>query len=212
MRTSSCDIVLVRHADVATGRRARMNGWHDVPLTPHGEQQALALRDRFESEGRYAAVYSSPLRRALSTARPLVEGGHGPLAGCPDAREIHCGEAEGLLVTEVQLRFPAHWAANLREDDESFAWPGGESYRAFRARCVRMADALAARHPGGRVIVVTHAGVVSTLVGVIRGTGAAAWSLHRPGNTGVTALRWSPVVREVMRFDDRSHLASLRSA
>jgi broad specificity phosphatase PhoE len=205
-------VLLIRHADVAAGRPARLNGWHDVGLTTVGERQVVLLRGAFAGGPPLDAAYASPLQREGATARALPPARRGAVRLLRAAREIGCGAADGLLAAEAQLRFPAHWAANLRQDDDAFRWPGGESCQAFRRRCVRLLDAIAARHPGERIALVTHAGVVATVLGAIAGIPPARWEPNRPGNTGVTELRWRRGGGEVVRFDDRSHLAAVRTA
>jgi alpha-ribazole phosphatase/probable phosphoglycerate mutase len=172
------------------------------------------VRDRLAREPRAAAVYASPLRRALSVASLLEEAGVGPLVEEPALREIGCGRVDGLPVEEVRARFPALWEANERQDDDGFRWPGGESYAELRARCVAAVDRIARSHPGARVVVVTHAGVVAQLVGASRGTPAARWSEHRPGNGSLTTIDWLCGGGRVVRFDDRDHLrgAALRAS
>lgn len=205
-------MLLIRHADVATGRPFRLNGWHDVPLTPAGERQVALLREALRGGPALDAAYTSPLQRAVATSLALPPARQGPVRLLRSAREIGCGAADGLLAAEAQLRFPQHWAANLRRDDDGFRWPGGETCRSFRRRCVRLLDALAARHVGERIALVTHAGVVSTILGAIAGISAARWDVDRPGNTGITEVRWTRGAGTLVRFDDRTHLATVRSA
>ncbi|HYG69915.1 MAG TPA: histidine phosphatase family protein, partial [Anaeromyxobacteraceae bacterium] len=147
-----------------------------------------------------------PLARAVATARALPPARGGPLRLLRSAREIRCGEADGLLVAEARLRYPLHWAANLRQDDDGFRWPRGESYGEFRWRCVRMIDGLAARHPGERLALVTHAGVIATILGAVAGVPPARWEPNRPANASITEVRWTRGTGEVVRFDVRAHL------
>jgi broad specificity phosphatase PhoE len=95
---------------------------------------------------------------------------------------------------------------NLRQEDDRLRWPGGESYREFRARCLGALRSLARAHPGGRVAVVTHAGVISQVIGHITGAGAARWEAGRPGTTALTEVEWWRGSARVVRFDDRDHL------
>jgi broad specificity phosphatase PhoE len=104
--------------------------------------------------------------------------------------EIDCGAADGLSVRAVQERYPREWARNLEEVDPDFRWPGGESYRELRARSLCAVRDIAAAHRGQRVVVVTHAGVISQLLGWLAGHSAARWSPLRPRNGSVTELAW----------------------
>ena len=106
----------------------------------------------------------------------------------------------------MQRRYPRPWRRNLAQTDQAFCGPGGESYRAFRARCLAAIRQIAAAHPGQRVLVVTHAGVITQVVGALAGTSAARWGAFRTANANITELRWWGVGGTVMRFDARDHL------
>ena len=97
-------------------------------------------------------------------------------------REIYCGRLEGVPLVEVQRRYPFLWQANLRQADDDFHWPGGESYRDFRRRALRAVGAIAAAHPGELVMIVTHAGVIAQVLGALNGIRAARWEPFRPSN------------------------------
>jgi broad specificity phosphatase PhoE len=205
----STQVVLIRHGHTAgnyPGPATRMSGWTDLPLTEQGRHQTQLLCRRLRAGAPFDAIYTSPLQRARDTAQPLVAAGLGLLRVERALGEIHCGEADGLPVGEVQRRFPRHWEANLRQDDADFRWPGGESYREFRERCLGALDAIAAAHPGGRVAVVTHAGVVTQVVGASRGAHPARWELFRVANTALTELTWHAQSALVVSLDDHTHL------
>ncbi|HYG66427.1 MAG TPA: histidine phosphatase family protein [Anaeromyxobacteraceae bacterium] len=211
--TAPAELLIVRHGHTAANpgagpARPTMSGWKDTPLTAEGHRQAALLCGRLSPAGPFAAVYSSPLRRALDTARCLAAAADGILRTDPDLREISCGEVEGWDVEDVRARFPELWARNAAEDDDDFRWPGGESYRELRARAVAAADRIARAHPGERVVVVTHTGVVTQLLGVLAGAPPARWSVHRPGNASITRVEWADGGGRVLRFDAREHLAA----
>ena len=203
-------LILIRHGHTAAnggGRDQRLSGWTDLPLTERGCGQVHLLRLSLRGSSPFAAIYSSPLQRASETAKVLAQAGLGTLRLCAGLREINCGWLDGMALEEVQQRFPNLWRANLRQDDENFRWPGGESYRDFRRRCLSTMRTIAAAHRGRCVAVVTHAGVVSQVIGFISGTNAARWEQCRPGNTALTEIVWRGGSGVLVRFDDRSHLA-----
>lgn len=206
-------LILVRHGHIAGNTRSeaegRMNGWTDAPLSPLGWLQANALRERMKREPPTVARYSSPLRRAVSTARALSGLPFGPLRFLDELKEIHCGEVDGWTASETRLRYPEIWEANLRQDDDDLGWPGGESYRQLRDRCLLAVRRITEAHPGERVLVFTHAGVISQLMGVLHEIRPAAWEPFRPGNCSITEIEWTDGTGRLIRFDDRSHLDGL---
>lgn len=217
-------LLLVRHGHVADntpGGDARLCGWTDPPLTPLGRAQAARVAEYLAAAPQPAALYTSPSARARETATAL-----GQRLGLPPRlrqalREINCGRLEGRLLADVQRRYPELWARNLAQVDDDFRWPGGESYRAFRARVLRVLCRIAAAHSGQRVVVVTHTGVITQALGALDGTAAARWEANRAGNASITEVRWpvggspgdlaGPGGKEmVVRFDVREYLVARR--
>jgi len=200
-------LILIRHAHTLgnDGPTPTLSGRTDPPLSPRGRREVRLLHDRLAGE-RFDALYSSPLGRARRTAAALAGRAHPPTL-VPALQEIDCGRLDGYSLEAVRRDFPDLWRVNQRQEDDRFRWPGGESYREFRARCLRALRGLVRAHPGGRVAVVTHAGVISQVLGFLGGAGAARWEAGRPGTTGLTELEWSRGgVARVVRFDDRDHL------
>lgn len=193
-------IVMVRHGQADA--EGVMSGWADLPLTELGRRQAAALAEAVSAE----VVYSSPLRRARDTAR-FVERAPGALACDPDLREIGCGRVDGAPIAEVRRELPALWAIHEEQTWDEFRWPDGESYIELRRRAIAALDHIARRHPGRRVAVVTHAGVITQLVGHIEGVRPARWSAFRVGHASTTELDWCGGVGVVRTFDVRAHLA-----
>lgn len=202
-------LVLIRHAQTDSniaGPNPRLSGWTDLPLNATGEQQVARLRRRFTREPPIAAIYASPLSRARQTALSVAPASPTPIQFDGDLREINCGELDGLPLALVQQRHPNLWEQNQRQDDDDFRWPGGESYREFRARCLRGIARIAERHRGERVVVVTHAGLVTQVLGELHGVRPAQWSRFRPENTSLTEVRWNGRSAELVVFNDHRHL------
>ena len=199
-------LVLVRHAhtDCTSNGHALLCGRYDSALSPLGWRQVAALRRRLQAENTIAAVYTSPLKRALGTASAATWHAHPRILH--SLAEISCGRLDGLPLARVQTEYADVWRRNCAQDDPRFRWPGGESYEQFRRRVLRILRVVSLRHQGDRVLVFTHAGVVSQVLGYIRGQSAARWDNYRPGNASITELLFDGHKFEVVRFDDRDHL------
>jgi broad specificity phosphatase PhoE len=119
------------------------------------------------------------------------------------AREIHCGDVEGMRLDELQRRFPDLWTRHEAQLENTFAWPGGETYADFRSRVLAGLARAAAGHSGGRVMVVTHAGVISQVLGVVKGRPASVWQPDRPQPLTATEVLWADgAPRVVLSFND----------
>ena len=110
-------ITVVRHGATEWSTIGRHTGKTDLPLSPDGETEAVALRSRLE-ELHPALVLSSPLRRALDTCRLAGFGDHAEVAEL--LAEMDYGDYEGLTTPEIRERRPG-W--DLYRD----GCPGGET-------------------------------------------------------------------------------------
>jgi broad specificity phosphatase PhoE len=189
-------IVLIRHGLIDTA--ARLCGGLDLPLSSRGRAELAALLGRPPREDTPDALFTSTLTRAVEVACGLCRVWKLEPERASWAREIDCGVVDGMPLDHVQRRFPHVWARNAAQRDEGFAWPGGETYAQFRARVLRGLSGVAARHPAGRVVVVTHAGVISQVLGVIKGRPACVWEPDRPQPLTATEVLWSDAAPQVV--------------
>ena len=170
--------VLIRHAESAWNAAGRWQGHADPPLTPRGRRQAARLAGALAGQG-IEVLVASDLARAAETARVL--GAALGLEAFPDPRfrELDVGAWTGLRREEIARRDPAR-LARFDAGDADVAAGGAESRRAIRRRVRAAAAALAAAHPGRRIALVTHLGVIRALL-----PGAelanAEWRLARAG-------------------------------
>jgi len=103
-----------------------------------------------------AAVYTSPLERALATAEAIAVAQRLKPIVVDDLRELDFGEADGVPFEEL----PAELQRGLLEHPTEVRFPGGESYAELRARMATACDGIVVRHPGTEVAVVSHAGAI----------------------------------------------------
>ncbi len=194
-------ILLIRHA--STDTHGRLCGSFDVPLSEAGRGQVETLVRGPVGRPVPDVLVSSTLRRARDVATAL---GHAwMLESHPAewAREIHCGDVEGMPLDEVQRRFPDLWARNQAQNDDRFAWPGGESYAGFRTRIMEGLRATVDMHRRRRLAIVTHAGVISQVLGVIRRRPAAVWEPDRPQPLTATEIAWrNGAPTDVLNYND----------
>ncbi len=147
--------LLVRHGETAENAAGLVQGQGRGSLSELGRRQALAVADRLRAED-FAAIYTSDLARARETAEIIASALAGlPVVGDERLREQGFGVYEGGSVRQL-LRTMVKAGA----DFTSFDPEGGERAGAFRARVAGFFAALAARHPGETVLLVTHHGFI----------------------------------------------------
>jgi probable phosphoglycerate mutase len=150
-------LILARHGETDWNRDGRFQGHADPPLNERGREQAHALADALADE-QIAAVYSSDLIRAHETAQIVAASKGLPVIVDADLRERDVGEWSGMTLPEIEDRFPEELRA-FREHGTSI----GESRDALTRRVVAAARRIAAAHPRGQVLVVTHGGALRML-------------------------------------------------
>jgi broad specificity phosphatase PhoE len=162
-------ILLARHGETDWNREGRFQGHADPPLNETGRAQAAELAAELEGV-ELAAVYSSPLRRAVETAA-VVAAEHGLEPVAVDAlREVDVGSWQGRTRAEIEARFPEQFARWLDYDQ---GWEDGESYEGMGRRAVAVLLELAAAHEGERILAVTHGGPIRAAFAFADGTSHA---------------------------------------
>jgi 2,3-bisphosphoglycerate-dependent phosphoglycerate mutase len=199
------EILLIRHGETEWNKQGRMQGQQDSPLTPTGLLQARQLARRLKDVP-FSTLYSSDLGRAHQTARCIADAtGHDIIADA-DLRERSFGIFEGLTNTEIEARYPEHYAPFAKRDPH-FAMPDGESAVQFHARCVGCLKRIAARHSDESVVVVTHGLVLDALYRT-----AHSMALHIPRgfpllNCSVNTFRYADERWVAVSVCDVAHLA-----
>jgi broad specificity phosphatase PhoE len=133
-------LLIARHGETEWNREERYQGHADPSLNETGRAQAEALAQQLAGQP-IDAVYSSDLRRAAETAEIVGARLGLPVEREPGLREIDVGSWQGLTKAQIDGR----------------PWDG-ETYEEHSGRVLRAVREIAARHPEGRVLVVSHGG------------------------------------------------------
>ncbi len=147
-------IVLVRHGQTEWNVTRRFQGQADVPLDDKGRAQAEVAASELRDVGA-TVCYSSDLSRAMETAETLTRASG--LTVVPDARlrEVHVGEWEGWLLSEVAEQFP-WYTESLRNRVDVRRSETGETGTEAGQRVASALQDYAERHSGQTVLVVGH--------------------------------------------------------
>jgi probable phosphoglycerate mutase len=198
-------LIFIRHGETDWNRRPCFQGQLDVPLNATGHAQAARLAARLAAD-RPDAFYCSDLLRTRETAAPLAQAWALQPVLMPGFREQAFGIFEGLDFPTIQAQHAELWQGWLTQDAD-FAVPGGgESMAVFSQRVLGALADVVKDHPGQRVTIVTHGGVLDTLW-----RHAHALPLHggracEIPNTGLNRLRWTGSGLAVEAWADAAHL------
>lgn len=180
-------IWLARHAETATPHVVH-GAESDVELGAHGRLQSEAAAPWFR-DLRPTVVVSSEMRRAIETAAPIAALAAVQHETEADLHERGVGPFSQKGGTEIDLV----WAETVRQweaGEVDYAHPGMESFQRIRDRVVPAFKRVAARHAGGRVVIVAHGVVCKVLLlSLLHGHGPADWTrLGRALNLSVSEL------------------------
>ena len=163
--------ILVRHGQTEWNRGdERFRGRVDLPLNETGHAQARKIATRLGKEN-IAAIYSSPLQRALQTVQPLASEKHLPIQQHPGLLDIDFGALEGMTVDEARVAFSDVIEKWLTVPGRA-KFPKGESFKATRTRIIAMLDELVEHHPGETVVLATNKVVCGAMLGIVLGMNA----------------------------------------
>jgi len=161
-------IILVRHGQTAwnvgasSAEGERFRGRIDLPLNERGRAQALALAERLADEP-IAAIYASPLQRAMETAEPSARRLSLTVQPLEGIMDIHYGDWQEHSHSEVARLYPALYRQWLQEP-HLVQIPGGESLEEVRDRAMAALHQVMARHQDQTVLVAAHQVVNKVLV------------------------------------------------
>lgn len=186
------ELILVRHAEpdrAATGHERR-----DPGLSEYGMNQTRLVARYLAEEDRFDGLYSSPLRRARETAEGIAARLGLPVSLVDGLAEFDRNAPEYLHFDDLRKAKDPRYSACIAGDLS--AW--GTDVERFRAEFTAGIESIVRRHRTGRVLAVTHGGVLNGYLGSLVGTDR--FFFHRPGNTGISRVQIE---------DDRARLVSL---
>jgi broad specificity phosphatase PhoE len=200
-------LFLVRHGATSATQEDRFSGSSGAELSDEGRWQAARLGERLSHQN-ITAAYSSPLSRALDTARIIAEQCGLEPATRDGLREMGHGHWEGMKRRDVEEQFAVEYAA-WEADPFTFAPEGGESGLGVLARALPVIREIVTTHPGGRVLVVSHKATLRLVLSSLLAFDPRGYRDRldqSPACLNVLDFR-DPVRVRLMLFNDTSHYA-----
>ena len=182
--------LLLRHGATELHSGKVIMGRYDARLSALGKAQMEEMGRRLAGENlRAAALYASPLRRARDSAEIVSRSLELPIREVEDFSEISLGAWDGKLIEDVKKAWPAEYARrgeflmSYRFDEES------ESFYMVQERVRRALIRLLQEDPSPDILILSHAGVIKCLWGLLQGRDIDwAFPLCRPDKGELTVL------------------------
>ena len=159
-------LLFLRHAQTIWNAEGRWQGHADPPLSDLGTAQCAQAAALLRDED-FDLVVTSDLLRARQTGELIAGAWDRPVETTlePLLRERDIGDWSAMTTTEIREGWPAEYAAFT--SDESNAPPSGEPLERFDERAceaLHRVQALATGGAGSQALVVTHGGIIRSLI------------------------------------------------
>lgn len=197
------ELWLIRHGETEWSLSGAHTSTTDIPLTEHGRQRAVELKE-FLNGKKFELVLTSPMSRAKETC---AIAGYGDVAVVDEnLREWNYGESEGKTTAEMRVKYGPEWSV----------WNspivGGEAV----GRVGERADAVIARaltameptsenpnvgHPDRAVALFAHAHILRILAARWIGLEAKGGQLFALGTGAVSVLGFERETRVVAKWN-----------
>lgn len=181
------ELYLVRHGETEWNAARRIQGRTDIPLNDTGRGQAREAAELLARRS-WHGIYTSPLGRARETAEIIAARlGFADVTDIDALIERDYGEAEGMAFDEIEALYP-----------EGVRAPGQETREEVAARVVPALLELAERHPGERLVIVSHGGAIRSVLQ----TAEPDTKHPRITNASVHSFRVEDGALQLIAFDD----------
>ena len=183
-------IYFVRHGKTEWNLQKRFQGAHgDSPLLTQSLIDIGKLADYLRGTN-FAGIYTSPLKRAKTTAENFAE-----ISGCKAQinvderlREFDLGAMEGLTFSEAESKYPQQvddiWNQPAKYDGHSI---GGENYPEVIARGLSFGQEVAHKYQDDdKVLAVSHGAALGAIMGGLLGYPLA--DIRKNGGLSNTSL------------------------
>ena len=204
----STTVLLVRHGQTESNITGYFMGWSNEDISDPGYAQVRSLSSRL-AEFPVATIYTSPLKRAMNTARILAEPHKLELNVLDDLTEIGLGDWQGLHRDEVSQKWPEIWKQS-RIDPSVVTFPNGENFQQLTKRAVRAFNRIVADNTNGHTLAVTHDAVIRVLAAHVLGTSNSIYRHMEINNASLSVMRVEDDRMRLVTLNDTAHLDRAR--
>ena len=179
-------LILVRHGESELNIENIFFGHLNPKLTKKGQEQALKTKSILSNID-YKEIYSSPLKRAIETAK-IINVKNYDLNLVEGLKELNFGILEGLTYEEILKEHPKE-AIEWKENWQTYDYQTGESVQQLQNRCVNFIKSLDVSD--GNIVAVCHWGVINCILSYYFSGGLDGYWKFAPSYAGITVIEFT---------------------
>jgi len=199
-------IYITRHGQTKWNQEGRMQGWKDSDLSQKGVENAKRLGESLRHID-FDCIYSSPLGRALDTAKHIRGDKDTPIIIEEDLKEMGFGVWEGMETRKIEELYPEE-RFNFWNKPHLFQPLEGETFGQVQRRVKRALDKIIKNAPGENVLIVSHAVVLKTIYSIVKNKALEhLWDPPFMYDTSLTVIEIKDNQIDMILEGDVSHLS-----
>ncbi|AKA67287.1 histidine phosphatase family protein [Clostridium scatologenes] len=199
-------IYITRHGETEWNKELRMQGWKNSNLTEKGIEDAKSLGKRLKNID-FHLIYSSPLKRALDTAKYIRGMKNTKIVINENFKEMNFGLWEGMNEKELTTHYTKEYEIFLQKP-QLFKPFGGETFTELVNRIEKgLYDVIDNNSNTDNILIVAHAVVIKAIMKIVKGYGIEKlWSLPFIRGTSITVLEVENRNIKILLEGDTSHV------
>lgn len=163
----SLKMIIVRHGETDWNSLRMIQGWKDIPLNKTGIEKSIKTAKYINNNfNKINKIYSSDLKRAYQTAKPISELLNIPITTNQNLREQSFGELEGNEIDNLKKN-DLDLFKKLKFDKNNYNKNNidAETHIQFKNRIMNELNSIINSHKNeDKIIIVTHGGVIRIIL------------------------------------------------
>jgi len=201
------EIIIARHGQTEWNVGEVFRGRADIELDETGVKQAELLAE-YLSNAKIDAIYSSPMKRALKTAKAIAGHHQLDVEIAPGLIDFDFGEWQGLSHQEVKEKYTELYK-KWTNTPHKVKMPAGETLNDVRKRAIRVVDEVIDRYEG-TVVLVAHRVVNKVLICALLGLDNSHFWDIRQDTCGITTFNYENGRFILTEHNNTSYLRSIQ--
>jgi len=203
-------IILIRHGETDWNKEQIFRGRIDVALNEVGLAQARAVQ-KFLKDVQISAIYSSPLSRALETARVVGEGRNCEVKIEEGFIDINFGRWQGISHQKVKEEYKELYEMWLNKP-QMVTFPEGESLEEVQRRSMKALEKVIKKHPEETLAIISHRVLNKVLLCSILGLELSHFWYIKQDTCALNRFEYKDDKYYLTLLNDTCHLKKVKGA